>query len=182
MHRPRQSSCMRLITDLNEIARLSELNWERNMDFRTFLKCSSRWSGAKLDNLVHEILAEVSSDIDCTACGNCCREMAIAVEDEEIERLAGHMGISAEEFESHHVAEDNDYGEKFMPETPCPFLGGTLCTIYEDRPKVCREFPHLDKKDFRTRLGGVVDNTALCPIVFNVYEELKRRTNWRPRR
>jgi Fe-S-cluster containining protein len=106
----------------------------------------------------------------------------VAVDAEEIERLARHMGISAEEFESRHVAEDNDYGEKFMPETPCPFLGGTVCTIYEDRPTVCRDFPHLHKEGFRSRLFGVVDNCAICPIVFNVLEELKRRTNWRPRR
>ena len=137
---------------------------------------------AILDALVHEILAEVTAAIDCTTCANCCREMGVAVESEEIERLARHMGISAEEFESRHVATDNDYGEKFMPETPCPFLGGTLCTIYEDRPSVCREFPHLHKEGFRSRLLGVVDNSALCPIVFNVLEELKRRTRWRARR
>lgn len=169
-----------LITDPKEIARLAEINWDRNMDFRTFLKCSS--DTRKLDALVHEILAEVTAAIDCTTCGNCCRESGVAVTADEIERLAGRMGISAEEFESRHIAEDNDYGEKFMPETPCPFLGGNLCTIYEDRPQVCRDYPHLHKKDFWTRLLGVVQNTAVCPIVFNVYEELKRRTNWRPRR
>lgn len=169
-----------VITDLAEIARISELNWDRNMEFRTFLKCSSRWSGKRLDRLVHEVLAEVEPHIDCTTCGNCCKEMGVAVEPEEIERLAKHMGISAEEFENRHVAVDE--GEKYMPETPCPFLGGTLCTIYEDRPKVCREFPYLHKDEFSTRLLGVVSNTVLCPIVYNVYEELKRRTGWRPRR
>jgi Fe-S-cluster containining protein len=173
---------MNLIIDIGEIARLSELNWDRNMDFRTFLKCSSRWAdGKELDALVHEILAEVTSGIDCTTCGNCCREMGVAVDADDIERLARRVGISPEEFEERHVAVDNDYGEKFMPETPCPFLGGNLCTVYEDRPTVCREFPHLHKEHFRSRLFGVVDNSAMCPIVFNVYEELKRRTNWRPK-
>ena len=174
---------MDLITDLKEIARLSERNRDRNMEFRTFLKGSSRWAdNEELDFLVREILAEVTAAIDCTTCGNCCREMGVAVEAEEIERLARHMGVSAEEFESRHVATDDGCGEKFMPETPCPFLGGTLCTIYEDRPAVCRDFPYLHKEHFRSRLFGVVDDCAICPIVFNVYEELKRRTNWRPRR
>lgn len=171
-----------MITNLEEIARLSELNWDRNIDFRTFLKCSSRWSGRRLDSLVREILAEVTAEIDCTACGNCCREMGAAVDSDDIERLARRVGITPEEFEERHVAADNEDGEKFMPETPCPFLGDNLCTVYEDRPTVCREFPHLHKDDFWTRLLGVVSNTAMCPIVFNVYEELKRRTKWRPRR
>ena len=170
-----------LITDLAEIARLSERNWDQNMEFRTFLKISSHWEDG-LDALVHEIFAEVNAGIDCTTCGNCCRELCIGVESQDIERLAKRLGITSEEFEDRHVAVDNDCGEKFMPETPCPFLGGNLCTVYEDRPTVCREFPHLHKEGFRQRLFGVVDNSAMCPIVFNVLEELKRRTNWRPRR
>lgn len=169
-----------LITNLDEIARLSERNWDQNMEFRTFLKNSPRWDDDdKLDALVHEILAEVTARIDCTTCGNCCRELGIAVDEQDIERLARRMRISPEEFESRHVATDED--EKFMPETPCQFLGGNLCTIYEDRPCVCREFPHLHKEDFSGRLIGVIGSAGVCPIVFNVLEELKLRTRWQPR-
>lgn len=171
----------RLITDLHEIARVSERNWDRNFEFRSYLKNSPRWDDDdKLDALVHEILAQVTAGIDCTTCANCCREMGIAVEEQDIERLARLLDISVEEFESRYVAVDA--GEKFMPQTPCQFLGGNLCTVYEDRPCVCREFPHLHKEDFRGRLIGVIQNSATCPIVFNVLEELKRRTRWRPRR
>ena len=36
-----------------------------------------------------------------------------------------------------------------------------------------RPFPHLHKEEFIFRLWGVVENCPICPIVFNVYEQLK---------
>ena len=41
------------------------------------------------------------------------------------------------------------------------------------RPKDCVSYPYLLKKDFTSRLMGVIGNCSVCPIVFNVYELLK---------
>lgn len=183
MLRPNSEEPMDLLTDLTEIARLSELNFDSNSDFRACLRRGKLCSDDnELDALVHAIYAEIAPAIDCKSCANCCLKMCITVDDQDIERVAKRLGVSSEEFESQHVAADGDYGEKFMPEEPCPMLGGTMCTVYEDRPKVCREFPHLDKDNFRTRLLGVIGSAEVCPIVFNVLEELKRQLGWRPRR
>jgi hypothetical protein len=53
-------------------------------------------------------------------------------------------------------------------------LNGTLCSTYDNRPHVCRSFPHLEQPHFTSRLIGVIDNVAICPISFNAFEELKR--------
>ena len=37
----------------------------------------------------------------------------------------------------------------------------------------CRSYPHLHKKEIISRLMGVVFNCSVCPIVFNVYEQMK---------
>lgn len=37
---------------------------------------------------------------------------------------------------------------------PCPMLDGKLCSIYDNRPEVCRSFPHLEKPLFTSRLKG----------------------------
>ena len=63
-------------------------------------------------------------------------------------------------------------------EKPCPFLKNKLCSIYSYRPKDCKSFPHLHKKDFIFRLWGVVENCSFCPIVFNVYEQLKDKLRY----
>jgi hypothetical protein len=36
----------------------------------------------------------------------------------------------------------------------------------------------LNKDEFVFRLMGVIGNYEICPIVFNVYEMLKRRFSW----
>jgi Fe-S-cluster containining protein len=56
---------------------------------------------------------------------------------------------------------------------PCPFLKGNNCTIHNFRPDDCRSYPHLHKKNFISRTIGVIKNCSVCPIVFNVYENLK---------
>ena len=73
----------------------------------------------------------------------------------------------------HLVAHEEKPGKFNFNAQPCPFLVDDLCTNYDARPQVCRSFPHLHKKDFRSRLYGVIFNYELCPIVYNVYEQLK---------
>jgi Fe-S-cluster containining protein len=70
------------------------------------------------------------------------------------------------------IDEDNDYVFKTMP---CPFLGAdNYCSIYEDRPKACREYPHTDRKKFYQIHALTIKNAATCPAVFNLLERLKK--------
>lgn len=57
---------------------------------------------------------------------------------------------------------------------PCPFLKDNLCSIYEDRPSDCSEYPYLYKPWFTRRTWAMLDRTYTCPIVYTVIEELKR--------
>jgi len=161
-----------LITDLDTIERLADERAEENRKFRYFLKAILEWDDEKLDALVHALAREVTRAVDCTACANCCRVMGIGVIEADIQRLARRFGLTPQEFEERYVA-PAPYGEKVIKETPCPFLRGNLCSIYEDRPADCAEFPHLLKPDFRGRTLGVLSNASFCPIVFNTLEQLK---------
>jgi Fe-S-cluster containining protein len=161
-----------LITDLDTIARLTDERARESEKFRYFLKAILEWDDEKLDALVHEIAREVTRGVDCTACANCCRSMRIAVIEADIQRLARRLGLTPQEFEAQYV-QPIDYGDKVFAQTPCPFLRGNLCSLYEDRPADCAEFPHLLKPDFLGRTFGVLANASFCPIVFNTWERLK---------
>jgi len=53
-------------------------------------------------------------------------------------------------------------------------LGTDLhCSIYDDRPKACREFPHTDRKKFQQISHLTIKNVAICPAAFNIVETLK---------
>ena len=91
--------------------------------------------------------------------------------------MAEAKHVSCSEFKAKHTNADGN-----LKSPPCPMLNRNLCSIYSVRPKTCQEFPNLEKPDFVGRLWQVVENTFVCPIVFNVYEELKTVLSWRKRR
>ena len=63
---------------------------------------------------------------------------------------------------------------------PCRYLDGKKCSIYEDRPAQCRNFPYTNADGFVSRLWGMIGFYEICPIVFNLMERLKNE--WRFRR
>lgn len=147
---------------------------DENWEFRAFLKGYCKLSSKKIDRITHELYKEVSAAIDCLQCGNCCRISKPILNQTDIRRLAKKLTVSAKQFRDQYLAENMEEEKGFVFKTkPCPFLENNKCAYYASRPGVCKSFPHLHKRDFIFRLMGVIDNYAICPIVFNVYERLK---------
>ncbi len=164
---------MKIETDLVHIEQMGEERLGENLAFRTFLKGLSI-SDEKLDAIVHQINDEVTAQIDCTSCANCCKMWGPGLDEEDIPTFALGLQMPVSVFKEQYVTVNEPSPPAYqIREAPCPFLEDNLCSNYECRPAECRSYPHLHKKDFRSRLFGVVDNYAICPIVFNVYEQLK---------
>lgn len=155
---------------IREVAQEREVE---NCEFRTFLK-NLDMSSEELDSIVHEILEEVVSEIDCTSCANCCKQVKPYLDQKDVSVLSSGLKISEEQFQEKYLSHvEDDDGDYIFNALPCPFLENNKCKCYEYRPKVCRSFPHLHKEFFTVRLWTVIENYAICPIVFNVYERLK---------
>ncbi|MBS5905851.1 MAG: YkgJ family cysteine cluster protein [Dysgonomonas mossii] len=121
-----------------------------------------------MDTIVQQLHDEVSEKIDCLTCANCCRSLGPAIYDKDIERMAKALRIKPSEVVSSYlrIDEDGDYVFKSMP---CPFLmNDNYCSIYESRPKACREYPHTDRKNFEQIYKLTVKNTSTCPIAYEV--------------
>lgn len=164
----------KIIRDIPLIRRYSRHNAAADYAFRTFVKDRLNLSNVELDAAVRETTDAVWAQIDCTTCGNCCRTLQIVVDDSDIARLSRRLGLTLKAFAQRYVrvAEDR---VKHLP-TPCPFLDpDNRCTVYEDRPQSCRDFPYLHDAGFRKRSLTMLENTAVCPIVFNVWQALKQR-------
>lgn len=122
----------------------------------------------KMDTIVQQLHDEVSEKIDCLTCANCCRTLGPAIYDKDIERMAKALRIKPSEVVSSYlrIDEDGDYVFKSMP---CPFLiDDNYCSIYESRPKACREYPHTDRKNFEQIYKLTVKNASTCPIAYEV--------------
>jgi hypothetical protein len=163
---------MKIETDIKKIEQLAHQREDANWAFRCFLK-GSDLSVAKIDSIVHDLYREVSAQIDCTQCANCCKAVQPILTAADIKRLARHVGFTTKEFGSRFLRE-NDEGEGFVfTAQPCPFLEDNRCAVYENRPRDCRSYPHLHKREFVARVSQAFSNCPVCPIVFNVYEGLK---------
>ena len=162
----------KVITSIELIERYARDRADENWRFRSFVKHRLNFGDAALDSVVRETADDVMEEIDCTACGHCCRTLQIVVDDFDIGRLATRLNVKPEELKRKHVGRTED-GELVFNRQPCPFLDGNLCSIYEVRPAVCADYPHLHR-NFRSRLWQAIDNAETCPIVYNVVERLKK--------
>lgn len=168
---------MRIETDLGKVAKFAKQCEEKNWAFRSFLK-QSDIPGSRIDATVHELYREVSTKIDCRNCANCCKVVTPRLTSADIKRLSKHAGMTVKEFQNTFTCQDEKGEGLIFKSSPCPFLKDNQCSVYDVRPRDCRSFPHLHKKDFASRLIGAVQDASICPIVYNVLEELKREL-WR---
>ena len=161
-------------TDLKIICKLSERNERENHRFRMFLKSGSIPED-QIDSSINEIYDDVSSKIDCRECANCCMETLPAIDLDDIEKLSIGLGINKNEVKEKFLVDDEEIGYFTFNARPCPLLKDRSCSVYPYRPKECRSYPHLDKKEMAKRSMFLINNHSTCPIVYNVMEEFKER-------
>ena len=126
-----------------------------------------------LDQKIHQLHEEVFDCTDCLECANCCSTTGPLFTDKDISRIAKHLRIKPSEFTEKYIRidEDKDY---VLQQVPCAFLGvDNKCSIYEVRPKACREFPHTDRIKQYQILDLTQKNVAVCPAVYEIVEKLK---------
>ena len=83
---------------------------------------------------------------ECTQCGNCCTGAPgyVWVNQEEIDALAKHFGIDAQEFERKYVRRVGVRRSLVeFPSGDCVFFDAQSrrCTVYGLRPRQCRTWP-----------------------------------------
>lgn len=164
---------MRLETDIKRIEQRAEQQAERNWAFRCFLK-GSDLPAKEIDSVVHALNHEISSQIDCARCANCCKAVQPLLKPCDVQRLARYLNLSATDFRTQYLQKDDEEQDEVFKVMPCPFLQENRCTVYLFRPDDCRSYPHLHKRDFVFRVSQAVSNYSVCPIVFNVFEMLKQ--------
>ncbi|MFD0796743.1 YkgJ family cysteine cluster protein [Maribacter chungangensis] len=128
-----------------------------------------------LDYLMQELHEDEFERTDCLTCANCCKTTGPLFTNADIERIAKHVRLKPQKFIDTYLRldEENDY---VLQQVPCAFLGtDNFCSIYDVRPKACKEFPHTDRKKFQQISHLTMKNVAICPAAFNIVEEMKKR-------
>ncbi|ULQ57484.1 YkgJ family cysteine cluster protein [Flavihumibacter rivuli] len=167
-------STLPIQTDLAFIELQSHLKVAENDKFKDFLKGQPHYL---VDELAVELNAAIEPLIDCTTCGNCCRSLMITVSSTEADRLALVLNKSLTQTKAEYL-EESMGGQLVINTIPCHFLECNKCTIYEDRFADCRAFPNLHLPELSKRIFATLMHYGRCPIVYNVIEAMKERTNF----
>ena len=157
---------------LKNLPKLAKDKHKENKSFFTKLK---KKPPKQLDYLMQELHEDEFKRTDCLECSNCCKTTGPLFTDKDIERISKYFKMKVHKFTEQYLMldEDNDY---VLQSVPCTFLGAdNYCSIYEVRPKACREFPHTDRKKFQQISSLTLENVAICPAAYNIVEAMKKR-------
>ena len=163
---------MKEFPNKNNVQKLARDAREEN---QRFFKRIRKKTPGNLDEIVHELHEEAFDSFDCLTCANCCSSISPMITDKDVERLAKALRLKPSRvIELYmHLDEDQDY---VFNHAPCPFLlDDNYCSVYESRPKACREYPHTDRRRFSQLLSLTLKNCEICPIVYIVTERLKEK-------
>ena len=145
----------------------------RNKSFKKKLKQLEKKKDGEIDNLFQELHDDAFDCIDCLECANCCATTGPLFTSKDIDRISSHLKLSPGDFTEKYlrIDEDQDY---VLQQIPCPFLGDdNYCSIYDVRPKACREYPHTDMRKQKAKFKLTLKNAEICPAVFKILDEIK---------
>lgn len=127
-----------------------------------------------VDDVFHSTHEAVFEEINCLSCANCCKTTSPIFYHNDIERIAKFLRMKPGDFIDKYlrIDEDSDY---VLKSSPCAFLDSeNYCSIYDARPKACREYPHTDRKKMVQIMDLTYKNTLVCPAALEMVERLKK--------
>jgi Fe-S-cluster containining protein len=161
----------------NQINNLPKLAKDKHKENKTFFTKLRKKPPKQLDYIMQELHEDEFERTDCLECANCCKTTGPLFTGKDIQRISKFFRMKEQQFIETYLRldEENDY---VLQSVPCTFLDtDNYCSIYEVRPKACREFPHTDRKKFQQISNLTLKNVAICPAAYNIVEEMKKRIN-----
>lgn len=125
------------------------------------------------DAKIHAWHDEVFLRIDCTECGNCCRNYGPRFRETDIKHMCKASGRDPKEFVRNYLEKDPDGTGYVLRELPCPFQNpDNTCSDYEVRTLSCREFPHTESRNIQKKLVGLALDSLYCPAAYLICEKI----------
>lgn len=156
------------------IAKLPKLTKDKLNENKKFFARLKQKPPKNLDYVMQELHNKEFQKTDCLQCANCCKTTGPLFTNADIERISKYFKQKPQQFIEKYlqIDDENDY---VLQQVPCAFLGAdNYCSIYDVRPKACREFPHTNRKKFQQISNLTLKNIAICPAAFNIVEAMKK--------
>jgi Fe-S-cluster containining protein len=158
--------------DLHKFNQQSSGNQKKN---KTLLQNLIKLDSKKVDSLFQKAHEKVFACTDCLKCANCCKTTGPLFTASDIKRISSKLKLSEKEFAEKYLRKDED-NDMVLKQVPCAFLGlDNRCSIYEFRPKACREYPHTDQDDQPSIYHLTLKNATVCPAVADILDHIRAK-------
>ena len=141
-------------------------------EYQKTLKRLKKKKNKEVDSAFEEFHEEAFESIDCLNCANCCKTTSPIFRDIDIKRISKKLKVKEKEFINSNLRMDQD-GDYVLKTSPCLFLDtDNTCSIYEDRPLACREYPHTNRKNMYQIFDLTLINSEVCPAVVTILDQI----------
>lgn len=156
-----------------DLKKFNQVAKNRSLENKKFLQRLKLKDARKVDTAFHLTHEAVFEEVNCLTCANCCKTTSPIFYPNDVERLAKSLRMKPGEFIKQYLSIDDDK-DYVLKSSPCPFLDAeNSCSVYNDRPKACREYPHTHRKKMVQITELTYRNTLVCPAVLEIVERLK---------
>ena len=156
-----------------DLTKLKEQAAQKRKTHQKIVASLKRKKPKNLDAIINQKHHELFKNIDCLSCANCCKTISPIIQPSDITAITRYLKMDTGKFMQQYIIMDED-GDFVFNQTPCPFLGNdNYCSIYEARPKACREYPHSQQRKQIAILDISLENVGVCPALFRIFEQLE---------
>ena len=161
---------------IEDLERLALEKEDENYRFRRFLK--NHADEEELDKQFKRLHEKYFKLYDCSKCRNCCKKLGISMNEEELNKICDYLHLDKGSYVEENLNEK--YGEYSFKNTKCQFLNeDNSCMVSSCLPITCKEFPYTNKPERLFSLLNIVANAKVCPVIYEILEELKKEYHFR---
>lgn len=161
---------------IDNLEHLAKEKLDENLKFRAFLK--NHADSDDLDAKFKKLHEKYFAIYDCSKCRNCCIKLKGTIPNSDLKHDAEYLGITVEDFKNKYLDDKSNNREYVTKNCPCDFFDGNDCILGDNKPETCKTFPHTDKDNRLASMWSIIDNTSVCPVVYEIIEELKQVYNF----
>lgn len=164
--------------EVRDVERLGKSKEKENLRFREYLKM--RADEEVLDKQFRELHEKYFKEYDCSKCRNCCKKCGLVISEDELNNICDYLEMNKNKFIKKYIKEDCTYYEYRFKHKRCDFLSSdNECLLEDVKPQCCIDYPHTNKEDRLSSMYSIVGNTKVCPVVYEILEELKDIYNFK---
>ena len=163
--------------NIDELAIMANRKEDENLRFRSYLKGHA--DPDILDRHFKELHEKYFKIYNCKDCRNCCKKLNTSMTEEELDTICNKLNLDKEELISNEL-DINTSGKYSFKCNRCKFLDDdNNCLAENCLPESCRDYPYTNKSERLFSLYGIISNASICPVVYEILEELKKIYNFK---